>query len=351
MRCDVHTIMSIKDFEALEEAWKQLENGRGMTAFQTYEWNHLLIEEFFGLLYNRLFAEVKCYVVTEDQKAIAILPVIIQKRNAKLKWWGRKKGTYILGDGSWSDYLNFICNEPNAQAWELILNNLPRPLFFNSLRTDTEICQFLDDHGGVSVQRPSVFVPLMSDAAEYLASLSKSVKQNLRTAANRMNKAGLVYELRIEDGKLDASLANELICMHDERARIKNLRQQKKDLHWVSRNIRTIYREYQNKQYNIIYHSMISNTSGVTVIVYLNGVPAGYLYGMRDCDAVRVMHNCFKEEYRFYSPMFKGSYDFICEEINTKKHNVTQIDFTRGSEDYKFQLGGKELLINNYSIR
>ena len=350
MRCEIYTITSVKDFEALKDAWKKLENGKGMTAFQTYEWNRLLIEEFFGLLYNRLFAEVKCYVVTEAQKAVAILPVIIQKRSAKFKWWGRKKGAYILGDGSWSDYLNFICKEPNMQAWELILNNLPRPLFFNSLRSDTETCQFLDAHGGESVLRPAVFVPLMSDAAEYFASLSKSVKQNLRTAANRMNKAGLVYELRVEDGKLDPSIANELICMHHDRAKIKNQRQHKKDLHWISRNIRNIYREYQNRQYNIIYHSMISNESGVTVIAYLDGAPAGYMYGMRDSDAVRIMHNCVKEEYKFYSPMFKGAYDFICEEINSKKHNVTQIDFTRGNEVYKFQLGGKELTLHNYTI-
>ena len=350
MRCELYTIKSIKDFEVLESAWKELENGKDMTAFQTYEWNHLLIEEFFSLFYNRLFAEVKCYVVTEDQKPVAILPVIIQKRNAKILWWGRKKGAYILGEGSWSDYLNFIYKEPNVQAWELILNNLPRPLFVSSLRSNTEMRQFLDGCGDMCGQHPSVFVPLMSDAAEYLASLSKSVRQNLRTAVNRMNKAGLIYELRIEDGKLDASLANELVSMHYERAKIKNQRKYKKDLHWVSRNLRNSYKEYQNRQYNIIYHSMTNNAAGVTVIVYLNGVPAGYMYGVRDSDAVRIMHNCIKEEYGFYSPMFKGAYDFICEEINNKRYNVTQIDFTRGDESYKFQLGGVELSLKHYSV-
>ena len=350
MDCQIQIIKSVKDFEALEGTWKQLENGKDMTAFQTYEWNRLLIEEFFSLLYNRLFAEVKCYIVTENQKAVAILPVIIQKRNAKIVWWGRKKGAYILGEGSWSDYLNFIYKEPNTKAWELILKNLPRPFFATSLRSNTEMCHFLDARGDMCGQHPSVFIPLMSDAAEYLASLSKSVRQNLRTAANRMNKDALVYELRIEDGKLNASLATELVSMHYDRAKIKNQKQYKKNLHWISRNIRNSYKEYQNRQYNIIYHSMISNMAGVTVIVYLNGVPAGYMYGVRDFDAVRVMHNCINEEYKFYSPMFKGAYDFICEEINNKRYSVTQIDFTRGNEGYKFQLGGEELFLNNYMI-
>ena len=72
---------------------------------------------------------------------------------------------------------------------------------------------------------------------------------------------------------------------------------------------------------------------------------------MRDSDAVRVMHNCIKEEYNFYSPMFKGAYDFICEEINNKRYNVAQVDFTRGNESYKFQLGGKELPLNSYFVK
>ena len=71
---------------------------------------------------------------------------------------------------------------------------------------------------------------------------------------------------------------------------------------------------------------------------------------MRDSDAVRIMHNCVKEEYSFYSPMFKRAYDFICEEINNKRYNVTQIDFTRGDENYKFQLGGEALFLNHYAI-
>ena len=350
MRCEIHTITSVKDFEDLECAWKQLENGSDMTAFQTYEWNRLLIEEFFSLLYNRLFAEVKCYVVTEDQKVVSILPVIIQKRNAKIVWWGRKKGSYILGDGSWSDYLNFIYDEPNPQAWELILSNLPKPLFINSLRSNTALCQFLDERGEKCGQHPSVFVTVMPDAAEYLASLSKSVRQNLRTAANRMTKADIVYELRIEDGKLDAALADALVGMHYDRAKIKNQRNYKKNLHWISRNLRNSYKEYQNRQYNIIYQSMTRNESGVTVVVYLNGVAAGYMYGIRDSKAVRVMHNCVNEEYKFYSPMFKGAYDFICEEINNKRYHVAQIDFTRGNESYKFQLGGEELPLNSYTI-
>ena len=350
MHCEVYTIKSVKEFEALKDDWKYLENGEDMTAFQKYEWNHLLIEEFFALLYNRLFAEVKCYVVTENQKAVAILPVIIQKRNAKILWWGRKKGAYILGEGSWSDYLNFIYKEPNTQAWELILHNLPKPLFVNSLRSNTEMCHFLEEHSTVCGQHPSVYIPLMADATEYLASLSKSVRQNLRTATNRMTKAGLLYELRIEDGKLDDVLANELISMHYDRAKIKNQRNYKKNLHWISRNLRNSYKEYQNKQYNIIFHSMTRNELGVTVIVSLNGVASGYMYGVKDSHAVRIMHNCINEEYKFYSPMFKGAYDFICEEISNKRYNVAQIDFTRGDESYKFQLGGVELPLNSYVI-
>lgn len=350
MRVEEYLITSVEEFEALAPIWKELELGEDMTAFQSYDWNRLLIEEFFSNLYNRLLAKVKVYVAVKQDKPIMILPVIIQKATAKILWWGRKKGCYILGEGSFSDYLNFIYWDFDEQALNEIINKLPRPLSFNCIRSETDISKCFDKMNGVMHTTPSVYVELESSVEDYTAKLSKSVRQNLRTASNRMNKAELTYNLCVFDGKLDAQLAKELICMHDIRAKTKNKKHDRKGLHWISRWIRNKYKEYQNKHYNIVYSSMINNASGVTIVSYINDVPAGYMYGMKDHNAIRIMHNCFKEEYKFYSPMFKGAFDFICEEIQNNKYKVKQIDFTRGNEAYKFQLGGKELLLNNYFI-
>ena len=351
MRVEEKLITSVKEFETLASIWKELDSGEDMTAFQSYDWNRLLIEEFFSDLYNRLFAKVKIYIAVKRGKAIMILPVIVQKITLKILWWGRKKGSYILGEGSFSDYLNFVYLNFDEQALNEIVNKLPRPLSFNCIRCETDIAKYFDKMNGIIHTSPSVFVELESCVEDYLAKLSKSVRQNLRTASNRINKAELTYNLCVFDGKLDVQLAKELICMHDIRAKTKNNKHDRKGLHWISRWIRNKYKEYQNRHYNIVYSSMISNASGVTIVPYINGAPVGYMYGMKDNKAIRIMHNCFKEEYKFYSPMFKGAFDFICEEMQSKKYKVKQIDFTSGNEIYKFQLGGKELLLNNYYIQ
>ena len=84
------------------------------------------------------------------------------------------------------------------------------------------------------------------------------------------------------------------------------------------------------------------------IVVYLNSKVTGYLYGLRDGTIIRIMQNCFDEKYKFYSPMFRGTYDFILSCYETC--DVTAIDFTRGNEEYKYKLGGIETKLYTYII-
>lgn len=350
MNIKEYVITSVEDFKALSTTWKSLESGQDMTAFQSFDWNLFLAEEFFSSLYNRLFASIKVYIVSKQDAPVMILPVIMQKASIKILWWGRKKGCYLLGEGSFSDYMNVIYKDFDASALQMLVEKVPHPLLFNNIRSTTAAADSFNALSSTSHSTPSVYVELEPSVDAYMTTLSKSVKQNLRTAVNRMNKAGLTYEIKVLDGTLDEALAKKLIGMHDVRASSKNKKHDRNGLHWVSRFIRNKYRAYQNKHYNIIFQSMTRNASGVTIIACLENEPAGYLYGLIDHNAIRIMHNCFKEDYKFYSPMFRGAFDFICSEISDQKHNLQQVDFTRGDEGYKFQLGGKELPLEHYMI-
>ena len=77
----------------------------------------------------------------------------------------------------------------------------------------------------------------------------------------------------------------------------------------------------------------------------------GYLYGLMDNRAIRVMQNCFQDGICFYSPLFRGTYDFLIKQIQNESKNVMQIDFTRGDEPYKYKLGGIEMQLHNYIIK
>ena len=47
-------IKSSDELKEYESVWKKLETGREMTAFQSYDWNVLLVEQWLKFEYNRL---------------------------------------------------------------------------------------------------------------------------------------------------------------------------------------------------------------------------------------------------------------------------------------------------------
>ena len=71
-------------------------------------------------------------------------------------------------------------------------------------------------------------------------------------------------------------------------------------------------------------------------------LPSNYYY-YTPVSYTHLMQNCFKMEYAFYSPLFRGTYDFLIKQIQNESKNVMQIDFTRGDEPYKYKLGGVEM--------
>ena len=106
-------IKSSDELKEYESVWKKLETGREMTAFQSYDWNVLLVEQWLKFEYNRLLSNICIAEVIENDKTVMLIPLIVQKKSLGIKWLGRKKGIYFLGIESWSDYMNAIYFEPN----------------------------------------------------------------------------------------------------------------------------------------------------------------------------------------------------------------------------------------------
>ena len=183
---------------------------------------------------------------------------------------------------------------------------------------------------------------------EYLNTLSKNTKQNLRTALNRMDRDGLQYEMIVTGKVNDSKLLDALRTIHICRMKKKN--QNNEDLiHMVSSFIRRSVRSYREKHNNIVMMSMQENESSCMIIIRLNDEIAGYLYGLKEQHAIRIIHNCFDEKYKFYSPLFRGAYDFILS-LYQEDCEIREVDFTRGDEAYKFKLGGEEMKLYDFLI-
>ncbi len=324
-----------------------------MTCFQSYEWNELLYEEWKAASYQQLFCELYIFTLKHKNEDKIILPLLIQKHNMKTKWYGRKRGLFILGHESYSDYLNAVYDECTDEMFEALFNGIKAAFrnidcIFTDIRADTKFNRFLCKKDVKEIkENVSVTVSIGVDKEAYNEILSKHTRQNLRTALNRMNKDGLDYALKTLGPIDDTVLLNELRAVHIKR--MKNKNGSTTDLlHKLSAMIRKSVCEYREKHNNIIYNSMQYMPNSCLIVVYLNSKVTGYLYGLRDGTIIRIMQNCFDEKYKFYSPMFRGTYDFILSCYETC--DVTAIDFTRGNEEYKYKLGGIETKLYTYII-
>ncbi len=342
-----HTISDIKDLDALRNKWIRLEKGPDMTVFQSFEWNRLAYEQHINSVYNRLFSKV---VVYEDDNILA--PVIIQRYGFGFRWLGRKRGIYLLGEGTYSDYLNFIYNKAEfckiLEFLKYIIYDNNLPFHASRIRENTSIVNMLNEINiEPSSRSVSVEVVLPDSMYEYEKMLSKNTRQNIRTSLNRINRDSIEYDLLILNGTVDEELARCLVPIHLERVLRKNtgsLNPKKIISHQIRRRL-LIHNENKN---NIILNAMINYNKSTLIICIMNDEIAGYLYGLVDSDSIRILQNCLVEKYKYYSPMFRGTYDYIKRII--EDGYIKCIDFTRGDEEYKYKLGGKEVTLYNYTI-
>ncbi len=352
MVVDKILINNIRDFDSLREMWFKIEKGKDMTVYQSFSWNKLLVQEHFKTFLPDFFTTIVIYMVKNNNNVCVILPLIVQRKGNKTKWFGRKKGVYILGHASYSDYLNAVYKDADVRAFEELFIRLKKDLGiytfnFTDMIEGTGFEKFIESRG-IPQQESTVSVAVnkRDSGDEYNKSLSKHVRQNLRTALNRMNKDGIRYDCKVIWGKVDnLNLLDELRNLHIERMSEKN-NVNTDVVHKLSSAVRIYYQKNKELSNNVVYEGMRTLDNSVFVLVYLNDKIAGYLYGLQEQDTIRILQNCFRSEYKFYSPMFRGIYDFLVECFNN--NIVRQVDFTRGNETYKYQLAGVETKLKQY---
>lgn len=341
-----------EDIKNLREIWEDLENGKDMTIYQSYSWNQLLYEEYRKSVIETVQSEVNVYILLQEEIPVMVAPFIIQKKSYRFT---REKGIYFLGHRSWSDYNNFIYKDINESIITILLEKVKNDyngfqIFLTDVPDWTESSKCLVKMGTeINKIGKAVAIKIRNNTEEYYKILSKHVRQNLRTSVNRLNRNNIKYELIVKNDIHDENLLDELRRIYIARAKAKCMNNTDL-LHIILSKVHTIFRNYKLKNNNIIYQSMQKMEQSYLVIIYLDKKIVGYLYGLKDRDSIRIMQNCFLEEYAFYSPLFYGAYDFI-RKIHESGNGIVSVDFTRGNESYKYSLGGEENNLNSFIVR
>jgi len=178
--------------------------------------------------------------------------------------------------------------------------------------------------------KPCVSIKLPNSINEYDSILSKSTRQNIRTARNRLSKQekaiSFVFDDNIADKRLCQQIRRERL--HKKRRRIRSI----KDFKVLAKNFLA-----QKTHYEI---PLIADKNSHLMTAYIdNELAAFFNYGIDVWHrTIVIMAAGTSSKFEWYSPGMLLSYLFIQNLIQNKQYSV--VDFTRGDEPYKYSLGG-----------
>ena len=332
-----------EQFSLLQEDWERLQKGREMTIYQSYAWYKMLNKQYVP---EDTKQNISVYaVIKNDGISVLIAPLWIIPHTFKLV---NKKGVYILGRSSWSDYLNFVYDEFDIDAVKYLLNSITRKykvkrFYLESLREDAQTFIFFRQHKkakelGIGT---SVAFKLPQTQDDYKAILSKNTRQNIRTAHNRQNKDGLNIRVLFDDKNVDKdkcwTIREERFCK-----KFMKISPLKKLKYTVMRKL-----TFQFKSFLPFY----TFPDGQFLTTYDRDELCSFFFYILDEEhrQILVLAAGVNSEYSKYSPGFISLFDLINYHIDLG--DVDSIDFGVGGEKYKYSLGGHVQNINGIDLK
>ena len=171
---------------------------------------------------------------------------------------------------------------------------------------------------------------------EYLASLSKHQRQNIRTAYNRLEKEHICYA--IEKYNVGEYFPSNLkrACSHLYHRRSAD----------KSPTI-SLFRQLYNRISKPVFKIMKKTEKGVFYVLFLNNEPAAFMAGgfTKDNKCYTVPIFSSSSKHLRYSPGIV----MICELAKLFiSEGISVLDLAKGSEPYKYAMGGRSHY--NYSV-
>lgn len=349
-------VFSPEEFDKIEYAWKKLENGSDMTAFQLYDWYKNINPLYFKEKTKNFFREWIYVLAEENGEPFMIAPIQVVKIGFSCRGYGVKKAFYFIGRQGYTDYLNFIYKNFSTNAVKAIFQYLKdryrsvKICKFEQLMVKTSLYEYLCTCGvvtnGFSDSKDCCMMLEVPDSfEEYKKRISKNLISNIRKSLNRQNRENveLCYEMIYS---LDAKTSQVLLDIRSER-----LREKEKN---ALRNASFLGKVYNYSAYVIkkifsAEHNVIIESCNPWCFVVRHGERiVGYFWGIKsefNGEYYMILAGVDKE-YERYTPVLSQFYLYIQELCDSEDNHIKVIDFTRGGERYKKEIGGTERYIS-----
>ncbi|BES66472.1 hypothetical protein SANA_29110 [Gottschalkiaceae bacterium SANA] len=324
-------------FKKIESDWLRFESENSSTKiFQYYDIvQNVLHHYLFFTIERKEFP--RFYAFYENEKCVAIAPMC--KRYAR-------NGAYYTSFGAIADlafqnfvYGNELSIEQFDECMKLLYKRLKRIRFYR-VPEETYLNDALKDNNIEIKNNINVAIECENDYDHYFTNLSKSVRQNIRTAYNRIKKDGLEYDFNLySSGNVTLKESNEIMDVYIKRRKNNyGLRYNVKIQEWFLRHY----------HYNTIGFRKLEE--GMYAVLKINGQVAAFWGGYVDRNRryVIVPRLAINDEYYKYSP----GYLLINEtmKILKKEYGVPVLDLSKGDEKYKYDLGGKAYSTYDYLV-
>lgn len=309
--------------------WNQLyQSNPALSAYQSPEFMAQFLKTA-RLGKQRIFMRIEILLCSVDGASV-ICPLAVN---------GRKKEVYLLGDFSAVGYCDMIyssgvTDEQFDAVIEALKNRYSGYAFrFDKVNEKSALCSYLLRRQNSLHCRECVCVSLSNDYDAYYMSLSKNARQNIRTAYNRMNRDGRTFTFQVVQGtdRLTKQQKNDIIRVYCTRMRDK-----------FGDEVLPYPIMYMAQRYfNPIVRSLNTLNNQFHALLYIDGELAAFLSGLYNGDGRRIVvpRLSMNGKFDFYDPgivLLRETIEYLCRE-----HPNTELDLSRGSEKYKYTMGGK----------
>lgn len=313
-------------FSEIKNLWEDLYSSNSrLSPYSSYDFAECY-KKFFHLGFKRAFMKQEFFLAKENDEAVAIVPLLKSG-----------KDYYLYGDLCASGYLDLIYNgtiteEKIAELIDCIRKYVSKwggVLHLNKVNERSMLFPYLQKNATEVSVHPCVNIPFGDSYEEYFKSLGKSIKQNVRTAYNRMNREGKTYrfEIYIQNAVPADVVKQEMDIYH------------KREEHRNNKKTPGIVKEIRQR-FNPISLSTTTMDDAVHACFYIDGTMAAFLSGYitNDNIAIVVPRHAINDDYNLYCV---GAL-LITETIRYCIENtaIRNLDLSRGDEKYKYTLGG-----------
>ncbi len=312
----------------LKDLWHRFYQGNPyLFPYSSWEYTNIvhgcLLKQFYHWRGRNYF-----YVYFEAGVPLLIIPLT-----------NRWKQYCLFGDNQACGALDFIYpRQVDPQVFAGALSDLHqlvqgKPLVLHKLNERSLLYAYLSQHGYSKIgSTPCVRISFAAGYEKYYHGLSKSARNNLRTACNHLRSRDLCFSLKVLSGtKIDDNIISDEVNVYTKREGERKGHQRSRFSQWRLQHLEAINTSLQNDLDNVHFLFYIKKQKSWVLAAYMAGLKTNY-------NEIVLPRLAMNSSFARYSP---GKL-MILESIKwLDQHSaIKALDLSRGEEPYKYNMGG-----------